>query len=64
MSRKLKFKDINGDSKTIVAEDVEQFSHGFDERSKRDYTDIEIGGNHIFADCHILDFTRALFAAT
>lgn len=64
MAKKIKFKDINGVDRSIVAADVEQFSHHFDKDTGKDCTHIEIDGEHIFADCHLADFTAALFATT
>jgi hypothetical protein len=63
MNKKIKFKDINCVTHSIIAADVEQFSHFLDEQNLRDCVQVEINGETIFADCHLLDFTRAWNAA-
>ncbi len=63
VNKKIKFKDINGIKHSIIAKEVEQFSHFFNKETSRHCVLVEIGSETIMADCHLLDFTRAWNAA-
>ncbi len=57
--KKIKFLDVEGATHSIIAADVEQFSHDINHETGQQCTRVEIGGKTIMADCHLLNFTAA-----